>query len=125
MMIAICVSILLSIVLAQTKLESAESVSVIAVPGNTPTQYTNCRVNFCAHGDDDIQLDLSQDGGSTYPTNLVPLIPSWQTPLSYTHPGTALLSTDTRFRFTVTDSWYDPKFPFVNIQTFHLHYIII
>ena len=69
-----------------------------------PIQFENCKVDFCAHGDDDIQLDLSQDGGLTYPTNLVSLISAWTTPLIYTYAGA--LSTNTKFQFTVTDSWY-------------------
>ena len=73
---------------------------------HTLTKFTNCKVNICAMGDDTIALDLSQDGGVTFPTKLLPQsTKGWRVPITYTY--NSLLTTDTRFLFTVTDAWYD------------------
>ena len=89
--------------LEETRLD--QDVVIISNP-DTPTQYTNCKVSICAMGDDRIGLDLSQDGGVTFPTNLVPTTTGgWTIPITHTYGS--LLSTDTRFLFTVTDNWYE------------------
>ena len=73
---------------------------------HTGTQFTNCEVEICGMGDDRIGLDLSQNGGVTFPTELVqPTINGWEIPITYTYDS--FLSTDTRFLFTVTDNWYE------------------
>ena len=73
-----------------------------------PTVYKLCEVEICAHGDDWMDLYLSQDAGSTYPNPpLAQIQPpnGWTDPMTYLYSGA--LSVDTRFRFEIEDSTYD------------------
>ena len=72
-----------------------------------PTIYKLCEVEICAHGDDWMNLYLSQDAGLTYPNPpLAQVQPpnGWDTAMTYTYSGA--LSLNTRFQFEIEDSKY-------------------
>ena len=74
-----------------------------------PNVYKLCEVEICAHGDDWPRLDLSTDGGKTYPYEpLAQIQPpqGWSNSLTYTYSGAPYLTINTRFQFTIVESGY-------------------
>ena len=67
----------------------------------TPAPTSGCSIVFCAYGVEEIFLEESQDGGSSYPTIIQSA--TWNKSISIAWYG--VLTADTRFRFRVESGY--------------------
>ena len=83
-----------------------------AEPSITPTMPTaaptcsnqhGCEINFCAHGDDEIWLDMTFDPTSSQWNSLISSS-GWHPPIDYTYCED--LTCDQIFRFTIRENRY-------------------